>query len=151
MVANREPVFALKPNLGGGAATAANTAGDGGGTICTNIFDVFTSWATDGSWVEKIRLMPVASVAATVMTATVCRVFVTAITSGPVTNANCFCIAEIALPAATADQTLVANNAVDVPLRMGLPAAWKILITNHAAPAANTRWQATFPGSGDFS
>lgn len=151
MVANREPVFALVPNLGGGAATAANTAGDGGGTIGTNIFDVFTAGAADGAWVEKIRLFPVSSVAATVMTATVCRVFVTAVTSGATTSANCFCVGEIPLPAVTADQATVANNAVDFTLRLALPPAWKILITNHAAPATNTRWQATFPGSGNFS
>lgn len=148
MPANTSPVFALTPNIGVGAATAANTVGDGGGTISTDIFKVFTAGA-NGSWVSRLRFHPASSVAATAMTGTVARIFVSSQASGATTNANTMLIAEVALGAVSADHSTAAVNPVDVPLNFALPANWTILVTNHAAPAANTRWETTVYG-GDY-
>jgi hypothetical protein len=147
--ANTSPIFALTPNSGGGAATAANTVGDGGGTVGTDIFKVYTAGA-NGSYVSRIRIQPVASVAATSTTATVLRVFKSTVTSGATTNANTFCVLEVALASVSADHSTAATNAIEFRLDMMLASGEFIHITNHAAPAANTRWQVTFPGSGDF-
>lgn len=142
MAANTSPIFSLTPQIGVGAATAANTVGDGGGTIATDIFKVFTAGA-DGAWVSRIRFQAASSAAATNTTATVARVFVSSITSGATTNANTFLIAEVGLGVVAADHSTNATNPVDIQLNFALPASWTILITNHAAPAANTRWMAT--------
>lgn len=148
MAQNTAPVFSLTPNVKGVAATAANTVGDGGGTIGTDIFLAFTAGA-NGSWVSHLRLQAVASVAATSTTNTVLRVFVSSVGSGATTNANTFCIAEVNLPAVSADHSTAPTNSLDIPLKFALASGWFIHITNHAAPAANTRWHATCFG-GDY-
>lgn len=149
MPANTNPIFALTPNSGGGAATAANTVGDGGGTVGTDMFKVYTAGA-NGSWVARVRLQPVASVAATSTTATVFRLFKSTVTSGATTNANTFCILELTLASVSADHSTAATNAIEVMLNYPLATGEFLHCTNHAAPAANTRWHVTFPGSGDF-
>lgn len=149
MPANTSPIFTLTPNYGGGAATAANTVGDGGGTVGTDIFKVFTA-GSNGSWVARIRFQAVASAAATATTATVARVFVSTVGSGATANTNTFCVAEITLPSVTADSSSAATNYIEVPLNFAIPSGSYIHVTNHAAPAANTRWHVTLPGSGDF-
>lgn len=149
MPANTSPIFALTPNSGGGAATAANTVGDGGGTVGTDMFKVYTAGA-NGSYVDRIRIQAVASVAATSTTATVLRVFKSTVTSGATTNANTFCVLEVTLATVSADHSTAATNAFEFPMQMMLATGEFIHITNHAAPATNTRWHVTFPGSGDF-
>lgn len=149
MPANFQPVFSLTPNYGGGAATAANTVGDGGGTIGTDIFKIFTAGAF-GAWLNRVRFQAVASIAATATTATVARVFVSSVATGLTTNANTFCVLEVDLLSVTADHSTAATNFVERQLNMAIPAGYTVLITNHAAPAANTRWHTTLPGSGDF-
>lgn len=149
MPANTAPIFSLTPNIGGGAATAANTVGDGGGTIGTDIFKIFTAGA-NGAWLNRIRFQAVSSVAATATTATVARVFISSVTSGATTNANTFCVLEVTLATVTADHSTAATDFVERQLNMAIPAGYTVLITNHAAPAANTRWLTTLPGSGDY-
>ena len=87
--------------------------------------------------------------AATAIAATTARVFASSATSGATTSANTHLLAEIALPACTGDQTTAANNPIDVPLNIRLPAGWTILVTNHIAPNANTAWKAIAVG-GDY-
>ena len=149
MPANFSPVFTLTPNMGGGAATAANTVGDGGGTVGTDMFKVFTAGA-NGSYLGRARFQAVASVAATATTATVARLFVSSVTSGATLNTNTFCVGEINLATVTADHSTQATNFLEFPLNFAIPTGWFIHVTNHAAPATNTRWHVTFPGSGDF-
>ena len=98
---------------------------------------------------DRIRLAPAASVAATATTATVARFYISSVTSGATTNANTFLIAEVACPAQTADQTTTAISAIDIPLGFVLPAGWTLLMSMHHAAAANTSWGAVVFG-GDY-
>jgi hypothetical protein len=76
------------------------------------------------------------------MTATVLRVFISSVTSGATTSANTFLWNEVTSPAVGADNASTATYPIDVPLGFRLQAGYTILVTNHAAPAANTNWRA---------
>ena len=142
MVANVQPIYTLTPNVGLQVwlpATTANTKSDGAGTVGTDMLKLITAGA-NGSLINKIRFMPCASAAATATTATVARVYVSSVGSGSTTNADTKMIAEIALPAQTADQTTTATNQVDVPIGVPIKSGQYIHVSMHHAAAANTSW-----------
>jgi hypothetical protein len=148
MPANTDPIFSKNGRIDSILVTAANTSSQGGGTVATDIFKAFTTDATNGSFVERVRFIPTAT-AATTTTATVGRVFVSSVTSGATSSANTFLVGEITLPAVAADNASTAVIWFDVLLNIALPASYTILVTNHAAPAANTAWRAVVFG-GDY-
>lgn len=148
MPANSIPRFTKIGDIASVLVTAANTSSQGGGTIGTDIFKAFTADNTNGSFVERVRWMPTAT-AATTTTATVGRVFLSSVSSGATTSANTYLIAEVTLPAIAADNASTAVQPLDVPLGLALPAGWTVLVTTHAAPAANTAWRAVVFG-GDY-
>lgn len=149
MAANNDPIYSRVGKLGHVAVTAANTSSQGGGTVGTDIFLAFTADATNGSFVRDIRLSATASAAATATTATVARIFISTVTSGSTTSSNTHLFAEVALASQTADQTTSATYPVVVPMNIALPPGYAILVTNHAAPAANTQWKVVTTG-GDY-
>ena len=142
MAANTEPIFSKNGKIGSVLVTAANTSSQGGGTIDTDIFLAFTADATNGSFIRQVRFIVTATTANTASTATVGRVFISSVTSGATTNANTFMIAEITLPSLTADSSTAGASYIDIPLGFPIPASYTILVTTHAAPAANSAWRA---------
>jgi hypothetical protein len=77
-------------------------------------------------------------------------VFLSSQTSGATTGGtNTWLLGEITLAAQTADSTASAVYQLELMLNMAIPAGYTILVTNHAAPAANTNWQAMVIG-GDY-
>lgn len=134
MPANTAPIFSLRGDAqwgsvdgNGGAAgplKTANAAMDGTGTVLT----VFTASA-EGGWVEDLIL-----VAAGTNIASVARVFL----NNGATNATLANNAQIGqqgLPATTAVAN-AANPTVRIPIRMALPAGFKINITLGTTVAA---------------
>lgn len=153
MAVNNDPLLAGKGNVGVAVwlpSLTANTKSDGTGTIGTDMVKCFTADSTYGAFVQKVRLHPQASVAATSTTATVARIFISSITSGATTNANTFLWAEVALAAQTAAQTTTAALPIEIPLGFALPAGYTILVSMHAAPATNTSWSIHVIG-GDYA
>lgn len=148
MAANSNPKFTKNGRVSSVLVTALNASSQGGGTVGTDIFLAFTADATNGSFVERVRLIPTATTPTTT-TATVARVFVSTIASGATTSANTYLVAEITLPAIAADNASTAVIPFDISLGFALPANGTILVTNHAAPAANTAWRAVVIG-GDY-
>ncbi len=149
MAGNGVPQFCKNGNLGVPVTpSAANTNGQGAGTLGTNIFNFFTAGA-DGSYVEYVRLIPTAT-APTTTTATVARIYWSTVgPTGTTTAADTHLLAEVALPAVAADNAGTAVNPIDVPLGFRLPAGAFLHVTNHAAPAANTGWK-TMAIAGDY-
>lgn len=146
MPANTSPIFAVTPNVNGVAPSAACTKSDGTGTIGTDIFKAFTAGA-NGAWVAKVRWTPVATAAGTATTGTVGRIFASSVATGATTGGtDTFLLAEVTLPVKTADSASAPVDTIEVPINFALPAGWTILVTNHAAPAANTSWQAVVIG-----
>lgn len=144
MPANTSPIFGRAGAVGSVLVTAANTSSQGGGTIATDIFLLKTLGA-DGTFVRAVRWIPTAT-APTTTTATVGRVFLSSQSSGATTSANTWLLGEITLPAIAADNASTAVPSFDVPIGFAIQTGFSILVTNHAAPAANTAWRAVLIG-----
>lgn len=142
MPANTDPIWSKNGKVGSVLVTAANTSSQGGGTIGTDIFLAFTADATNGSFVQRVRLIPTATTPTTT-TATVARVFLSTQASGATTSSNTYLWDELVLPAIAADNASAAVPEFDIILGFPLPPGMTLLVTNHAAPAANTAWRAT--------
>ena len=141
---NVDPIFSKAGSINGIATGGtANTSSSGTGTIATDIYKVFTADATNGSYVARIILMPVATVAATATTATTIRIFISNKTSGATTQADTWLIREVAAAAQTADHSTSPVNPIEVVLGFMLPASYTILVAHHVINAANTSWTAT--------
>jgi hypothetical protein len=145
MAVTATPVYPQAPAVGSVAVTAANTSSQGGGTIGTDIFLALTAGA-NGAFIEKIRCVPTAT-APTNTTATVGRFFRSTQSSGATTTANTHNIGEVTLPLTAADNATSAAPYIDVPMNITLGAGESLLVTNHAAPAANTQWKFTAFGA----
>lgn len=146
---NTDPIFSRNGKIGSVLVTAANTSSQGGGTVGTDIFLSFTADATNGSFVKLVRFIATGTTANTATTATVARVFISSVTSGSTTSSNTYLISELTLPSVTADSSTAAASYLDVALGFPIPAGYTILVTNHAAPAANTAWRAVVV-AGDY-
>lgn len=143
------PQFATTPKIGNVAwksTTTANTTNNGTGTVGTNILLAFTAGAS-GSWIDRIRIHPVGSTAATATTATVGRVYLSSVTSGSTTVDDTFLWQEKACPSQTTDQTTTATVPIDFDAGFRLAPNETILFSMHHAAAANTAWQVQVIGS----
>lgn len=143
MAQNTSPIFSLVPVVSSAQlvnGTTGSTRSDGVGTVGTDLLKAFTANATNGSFVSKIRISPAGLVAATNTTASVIRIFISSITSGATTAANTFLFAEISTAVIAAAHSTIAVNWYELPINVALPASYTILVSIHAAPAANTQW-----------
>jgi len=151
MAGNSQPQFTRQGNIGSAlfGGTALATSDGSGGTFGTSMVVVFSADSTNGSYVEAIRILGVASTAATATAATVVRVYVSNTNTGSSSTTTSFLIAELALPAITADQTTTATNWYDLPLGFRLPASYYITVSSHIVNNANTNLRAVVFG-GDY-
>ena len=114
-----------------GAATTGVNALTGEMVLC------FTADATNGSYIQKIRLRPVASTATTQGANTV-RLYISSVTSGATTAANTVCFEEIAWASQAAANASTVPFFVDIPCNFILPAGKTILASVQSKPTANT-------------
>jgi hypothetical protein len=142
MAQNTAPIFTVVPRVGFGTITGnvGLARSDGVGTIGTDIFSIFQSEATDGSYVSKVRISAAATTPTT-MTASVIRLYISSATSGAVTAATAVLFQEINVAAIPASNATNGTNYYEVPFDIALPASYTILASIHANLAANTRWQ----------
>jgi len=145
MPANTNPIFALTPNIGDVkiTTTAALVRSDGGATnaIGTDHFLAFSSGA-DGSFVQRIRFIPVASAAAVNSVATTLRVFLSSVNTGTPTTSDTYLLAEISVPLISTSNSTQAVNYYEIPLNIAIPANHYILVSQHVAQTTNQSWQA---------
>ena len=140
MPANIDPIYSGSGLFAAVAVTAANTSSQGGGTIGTDIFLVFTAGA-NGNFLREVRWLLGESTIATASTATVGRLFLSSQSSGSTTSANTHLLQEIALASQTPSST-VPGLPIVMPLNIIVPTGYSLLATCHAAPAAATQWKA---------
>ncbi len=144
MSANTAPIYPLTPNIGrttfGSAALTKSDGSSGVTGIGTDIFKAFTAGA-NGSFIERIRLIPVATTAATATSPTVHRLYVSTVTSGVTTNTDTTLFAEITAGAQTADATVTGIFFFEIPCNFKLNANWTILVSTHIINATNTNWE----------
>lgn len=136
MVANTNPIYSRTPDIQwiGGINTANTNADITSGTI----YLVFTADATEGGFVREIRVKanPANNTGTTVV-----RIWLNnGSTTG--TAANSAIIAELALPATTAGNT-VAQPDFSIPLNIALPAGYRIYLTLGQGPGGSGAYTAT--------
>jgi len=149
MAQNTSPIFTLVPKVGFGTLTGniGSARSDGVGTIATDMFVCFTADATDGSYVDRIRLNYCATTPTTFGATNVVRLFISSATSGATTAATAVLFYEVSTGAIPAANATNATNYIEVPCNFILPASYTILASIHANMTANTRIQIlTFGG-----
>jgi hypothetical protein len=152
MSANTNPIFSLTPNVGEVkiTTTAALVRSDGSAAnaIGTDQFLAFSS-GTNGSFVQRVRFIPVSSAAAVNSVATTLRVFMSTINTGTPTATNTYLLAEISVPIISAANSTNAVTYYEIPLNIAIPASNYILVSQHIAQTTNQSWQAMVFG-GDY-
>jgi hypothetical protein len=130
------PVTALKPLTG----ITASTKSDGVGTIATDMFLCLTAGA-NGTYIQKIKVSAIGSVAATAMTATIIRFYISTKASGATTAADTALFAELPVAALSSANSANAITFYEIPCDFALNTGYTILASIHATLAANTSWQ----------
>jgi hypothetical protein len=121
MAANPNPIFSKAGAVGGiGSTTLTTLTGDYTGVSANNIL-IFTSDATNGGFVQRIRLKAIGT-----NIATVARIYINN-GSTSVTATNNVFYGEVSLPGTTAINT-AATVDVDYPMNFALPAGYKLYV-----------------------
>jgi len=140
MPANTDPIYSKIGDVQEAAAALIQAVNaslyNAAGTIGTDVYKIWTADATNGGYLQKIRVKYCAN-ATTTSVACVMKFFVTAAASGATTDANCFLIDEIAIPATGVLTAIATNPSYDVPMGFALPAGWSIVAKITAAQPAS--------------
>lgn len=152
MAANTNPIYSLTPNIGDTKITQSSALvrsdGSAVNAIGTDQFLAFTA-GINGSFVQRIRFIPVASAAAVNSVATTLRVFLSSVNSGIPTATNTNLLAEISVPIISTANATSAVTYYEIPLNIAIPSGHYILVSQHTAQTANQSWQAMVFG-GDY-
>ena len=152
MPANTTPIYSLTPNVSSVkiTTTAALVRSDGSApnAIGTDQFLAFTTGA-NGSFIQRVRFIPVSSAAAVNSVATTLRVFLSSVNTGTPTAANTNLLAEISVPLISVANSINAVTYYEIPLNIQAPTGRYILVSQHVAQTTNQSWQATVFG-GDY-
>lgn len=152
MPANTTPIFSLTPNVSSVkiTTTAALVRSDGSAAnaIGTDQFLAFTT-GPNGSFIQRVRFIPVSSAAAVNSVATTLRVFLSSVNTGTPTATNTSLLAEISVPLISVANSTNAVTYYEIPLNIQVPADRYILVSQHVAQTTNQSWQATVFG-GDY-
>ena len=152
MAANTSPIYSLTPNIGEVkiTTTSALVRSDGSAVnaIGTDQFLAFTA-GLNGSFVQRVRFIPVASAAAVNSVATTLRVFLSTVNTGTPTAANTHLLAEISVPIISTANSTSAVTYYEIPLNIAIPTGHYILVSQHIAQTTNQSWQAMVFG-GDY-
>jgi hypothetical protein len=136
-MANTAPIYIRTSDVqlaGAVIGTSANTATDGTGA---NITQIFVADATEGSYVNYVRLKPISSIAATVARVWYCSDTGSFTPGTTNTAANTTMVAEVTIAAWTASNT-AASLTYDIPINFPLPPSTKLLITFGTSTGAAT-------------
>jgi hypothetical protein len=152
MSANINPIFSLTPNVGEVKITTTSALvrsdGSAANAIGTDQFLAFSS-GVNGSFVQRVRFIPVASAAAVNSVATTLRVFLSYVNTGTPTASNTHLLAEISVPIISTSNSTNAVIYYEIPLNIAIPTANYILVSQHVAQTTNQSWQAMVFG-GDY-
>lgn len=137
MSANTAPIYIRASDVqicGSVVGTSANTATDGTGS---NITLIFTADATEGSFVQYVRLKPISTIAATVARIWYCNDTGSFTPGTTNTAANTSLLAEITISSWVASNT-AASITYDIPINFPLPPSTKLLISFGTSTGAAT-------------
>jgi hypothetical protein len=153
MPANTSPIFTVTPNVGRvvipTATAQVKSNGVSAGSGVDLMYKAFTAGA-NGSLIDIIRFLSVASAAATTGVATTLRAYLSSIASpGATTVADTFLIGEISVPAISSSHSTNAVNYWDIVIQKAIPSGTYIHVSQHVAQTTNQNWNALVFG-GDY-
>lgn len=137
MPANTAPIYIRTSDVqicGSVIGTNANTATDGTGA---NITLIYTADATEGSFVNYVRLKPISTIAATVARLWYCSATGSFTPGTTNTAANTTMLAEMTIASWTASNTTAAVT-YDIPVNFPMPPSTKLLMTFGTTTGAAT-------------
>jgi hypothetical protein len=106
------------------------------GTIGTDVHKVWQADATNGGFLQRVRVKYVAN-ATTASVACVMKLYISSQNTGAVTDTNSWFFDEIAIPATGALTTTAPNNGYEVPFGFALPPNYTVLAKITVAQPAN--------------
>ena len=144
MAANTDPIYSKASDVQASSLINSVNASlyNAAGTIGTDVYKIFQADATNGGFVQRVRVKYVAN-ATTTSVACVMKFFISSATSGAVTDANSWLIDEIAIPATSTLTTTGVTPAYEIPINFPLPAGWTLLAKLTVAQGAGTGFIAT--------
>jgi hypothetical protein len=145
MPPNAMPIFSRTARVSRVNLITGNTSSQGGGTIGTNIYLAFTAHATNGSYIDVIRWIPIQTSPGGTTTFTVGRMFFSSLASGTTTSADTWLFSEIQLPTIITDPTYT----FDIPVGIAINPGYTVLVTLHATHTSTNTWCAMVFG-GDY-
>lgn len=148
MPANTSPIFGLTPNVGRASipTTTAQVKSNGtsAGSGTDQMYKVLTAGA-NGTFVDRVRFLSVASAAAVTGVATTLRVYLSTQstpTSGTTGGTDTWLIGEISVPAIVTSHSTNATNFSDVVIGYPIPTGYYIHVSQHVAQTTNQNWEA---------
>jgi hypothetical protein len=144
LAANTDPIYSRSPDVQSSALIAAVNAVlyNAAGTIGTDVYKIWTADATNGGFLQRVRVKYVAN-ATTTSVACVMKFFLTAASSGAVTDTTSWLIDEIAIPATGTLTTTAAPLNYDVAMNIAVPAGWSVVCKITVAQPASCGFIAT--------
>ena len=145
MAANVDPIYSRLGDVQSNTTLIAAVNAvlyNAAGTIGTDVYKIWTADATNGGFLQRVRVKYVAN-ATTTSVACVMKFFLTAASSGAVTDATSWFYDEMAIPATGALTTTAANITYDMPFNFALPAGWSVVCKITVAQPASCGFVAT--------
>jgi hypothetical protein len=106
------------------------------GTIGTDVYKVWQADATNGGFLQRVRVKYVAN-ATTTSNACIMKLYISSAASGAVTDTNSWFFDEIVIAATGALTTTASSNAWEVPFGFALPPNYTVLAKITVAQPAN--------------
>lgn len=144
---NNDPIYSRSGDVQSSAPTALIAAVnaslyDGAGTIGTDIYKVWQADATNGGFLQRVRVKYVSN-STTASNACVMKFFISSAASGSTTNTNAFFFDELVLPSTGTLTTTTAAVTYDIPFNFALPAGWTVLVKITVAQPSSSGFIAT--------
>lgn len=145
MAANTDPIYSRLGDVQSNTTLIAAVAAvlyNGSGTIGTDVYKIWTADATNGGFLQRVRVKYVAN-ATTASVACVMKFFLTSASSGAVTDANCWFYDELAIATTSTLTTTASNVTYDIPFNFAIPAGWSVVCKITVAQPASCGFIAT--------
>jgi hypothetical protein len=143
MPANIDPIFSQAPDIQGKlVVTAPSVVYNTSGTIGTDIYAVWIADATNGGYIQKLRVKYSGN-NTTTSNAAVLKIWISSVSTGTPTTSQAYLYDEIALPATGALSTTTTSAVYEIPMGIALPAGYAVLAVITVTQPANFGWFVT--------
>ena len=140
MPANIDAIWTKAADIQGKrVVTAPSVVYDTSGTIGTDIYALFIADATNGGYVQKLRVK-YGGTTTTTSNAAVLKIWVSSVSTGTPTATQAFLLTELVLPATGALSTTTSGPEYEIPIGFALPLGYALLGIITVTQPANFFW-----------